>query len=186
MKQLLALISLLSAMQVLASERVMLDYPILSIPNIEVNGKMGVYQDVKLEHSRVGDWKVMDFQRGRHVQEIAEVHLIQTKDFPVQVFLKISGLFNNSCQSLGRVEDKLTENFFDVSVFYGGDDFQDANRYCLMVMMPFTKIIPLPVYGLSSGSYHYTINDNFVGSFTLERDNFFSEKTSYPASITIE
>lgn len=186
MKRFIAITGLLLATQVFASEKVTLDYPILSIPSIEVNGKMGVYQDVKLEHSRSGGWKVTHFQRGNHVQQISDAQLIQTKDFPIQVFLKISGLFNNSCQSLGRIEDKLTENSFDVSVFYGGDNSQDADRYCLMVMMPFTKVIPLPVYGLSSGTYHYTINGNFAGSFTLAKDNFFSEKPSYPTSIVVE
>lgn len=186
MKRLITITSLLLATQVFASEKVTLDYPVLSIPSIEVNGEMGVYQNVKFEHFRSGGWKITNFQRGRYVQQIANAQLIQTKEFPVQVFLKISGLFNNSCQRLGLIEDKLTENSFEVSVFYAMDDSQEKDRYCLMVMTPFTKVIPLPVYGLSSGTYHYTINGNFAGSFTLAKDNFFSEKPSYPISIVTE
>lgn len=186
MKRLVTITGLLLATQVLASEQVTLDYPNLSIPSIEVNGVLGVYQDVVFEHSRRYGWKVVSFQRSNHVQQIADAQLIQTQEFPVQIFLKISGLFNNSCQSLGRIEHKLIDDSFDVAVFYGGDALEDVDRYCLMVMMPFTKVIPLPVYGLSAGVYHYTINGNFVGSFTLEKDNFFSEKPIYSTSITTE
>ncbi|MCF6298393.1 MAG: hypothetical protein L3J01_00780 [Thiomicrorhabdus sp.] len=185
MKRFITIASLLLATQVVASEKVTLDYPILSIPSIEVNGEMGVYQDVVFKHSRRGGWKVIGFQRSRPVQQIAEAELIQTQGFPVQIFLKISGIFNNSCQTLGRIEHKLTENSFDVSAFYSVDS-QDPDRYCLMVMVPFTKIIPLPVYGLSAGTYHYAINGNFAGSFSLAKDNFFLEKPSYSVLITAE
>ncbi len=47
----------------------------------------------------------------------------------------------------------------------------DSQQACTTALVPFEKIIPLPVYGLSAGNYEYTVNKKVTGSFELKSDN---------------
>ncbi len=173
-KRLIGIASLLLATQAFATDRATFDNHTLSIPVIDSKNTLGVYQDVTFEHSKKEGWKLVDFSRGVNIREISNVQLIQTKTFPVQVFLKISGTLVNGCQVLGRIEQKFTERGFEVAAFYENEAL-NSGPYCTMVVTPFSKTIPLNVYGLSAGSYNYSVNNNFTGHFYLKKDNFFLE-----------
>ena len=154
-----------------ATERPYFADKTLTIPSIDLNGEVAVYQDVKFEYTKRNNWTLLSFQRGKKIQEITHVKLIQTQEFPRQAFLKISGTFNNGCQQIGQIVTQVIDNQIETSIFY--DNSTINNRFCTMVMTPFNKIIPLPLYGLKAGAYNYSVNHNFTASFTLQKDNFF-------------
>ncbi len=89
---------------------------------------------------------------------------------PVQVFLNIDGDLFLRCSDLGQISQKLIDNRFEVLIHDGpsnigpGDGCGDATK-------PFEKIIPLSVYGLSAGTYEYSVNGGNIGTFTLTVDN---------------
>ncbi|VAW50023.1 hypothetical protein MNBD_GAMMA04-368 [hydrothermal vent metagenome] len=171
MKKRLIMAGLLLSTLVNATDRPYFEGKVLTIPSIDVKSEAAVYQDVKFEYTQKNSWALLSFQRGKKIQEITQVNLIETNDFPKQVFLNISGVFNNGCQQLGQIATQITDNLIETSVFYNNEHIN--NPFCTMVMTPFSQAIPLPVYGLKAGTYHYNINHNFTGSFTLSRDNFF-------------
>ena len=46
---------------------------------------------------------------------------------------------------------------------------------CPAMMYPYYLTVPLDVYGLPAGSYSFVINNEYRGTFTLERDNKFPD-----------
>jgi uncharacterized protein (DUF2141 family) len=171
MKKTIIIAGFMLSTLVSASERPYFEGNILTIPSIDLNGEAAVYQDVTFEYTKSNNWTLLNFNRGKKIQEITHVRLIQTNNFPIQAFLKISGVFNNGCQQMGQVATQVIDNRIETSVFY--DNKSINNRFCTMVMTPFNKTIPLPIYGLKAGTYNYSINHNFTGAFTLAKDNFF-------------
>ncbi len=171
MKTWIIVTGLLLSTLVNATDRPYFEGKVLTIPSIDVKEKVAVYQDVKFEYTQKNSWTLLSFQRGQKIQEITQVELIETDDFPKQVFLNISGVFSNGCQQIGQITTQVIDNLIETSVFYDNESIN--NQFCTMVMTPFSQTIPLPVYGLKAGTYHYNINHNFTGSFTLNKNNYF-------------
>jgi len=176
MKKITIIVGLMLSTLVSATERPYFEGNTLTIPSVDLNDEAAVYQDVTFEYTKRNNWALLNFQRGKKIQEITHVTLVQTKEFPIQAFLKISGVFNNGCQQMGQVATQITDNQIETSVFY--DNSTINNRFCTMVMTPFNQTIPLPLYGLKAGTYNYSINHNFTGSFSLTKDNFFNSGTT--------
>jgi len=169
------LVSLLLTTHSFATDRPYFSNNIITIPSLDVRAEQGVYQDIQFGRSERGSWRLLSLKKGTKIQEITNVELIQTDSFPVQVFVRISGIFNNGCQKIGQIATKVTDNRIDVSVFYDNASLEDG-QFCAMVMVPFSKTISLPVYGLSAGVYEYTVNYNFSGTFELDKDNYFIDR----------
>lgn len=149
------------------------DTKVLTLPAVESMGRPGFYQDVKVEYAQEGLWRLADGREGVAVEEIETVELIVTGSTPVQVFLKISGTFMSGCPALGQINYRLDGNAFEVAVDYQDNNWlRDPNGVvCLAVAVPFSRTLPLPVYGLDAGDYTYTVNGEHTGSFTLETPN---------------
>ena len=46
-----------------------------------------------------------------------------------------------------------------------------ASSFDRLRPLPFAEIIPLPLYGIKSGDYKYTVNGEYQGVFNVSSDN---------------
>lgn len=147
---------------------------VLTIPVVSTDDQVGRYQDVTMQLSAQGLWQLTG---GRtvggspavYLAPISEVVLIKNAEVPAQVFLRVSGTFPSGCGSPGRVSQRRVGNRFDTVLADGFQAYEVA--LCTAVMTPYVKTIPLPVYGLSAGTYSYSINGGVTGSFVLQTAN---------------
>lgn len=143
----------------------------LSIPYVDSSSQPGFYQNVVVEFFKDDLWRLVDFRTGVSVKVIANVELIKTESFPVQVFLKISGMNHAGCSEVGSANTSISGNKFKVFLYYDPKSIPAADVACLGWVRPFTKTVPLPVYSLQLGRYEYEVNGIFRGEFTLAVDN---------------
>lgn len=141
----------------------------LTLPSVDSEGIPGLYQNATIEYlPQTGVWRLFDYAKAVPVERIDEVRLILTSEVPVQALLEIEGQLTNGCLEVGEPGVKQVDGDFIVYLFYkpvasdctGTDDLR-----------PFRRVLPLPVYGLLSGTYDWTFNGSFGGSFTLTADN---------------
>ncbi len=148
------------------------DGQLLTLPTVESPDLNAVFQDVKFQMTEQGEWLLLDYNTAVEILPIESVELISTETFPSQIFLKVSGTFFNGCSQVGQVQHNLVDNLFEVSIYYQyPDGFLESEMACGAVLVPFNKIIPLPVYGLKAGAYQYRVNGGFQGIFHLVQDN---------------
>lgn len=145
----------------------------MKVPAVDVAAKPGFYQDVTVEFFQDDKWRLVSASEGKEITEIEQVILIQTDSDPVQVFLKVSGEFSNGCPQLGQISHRLVGNTFEVSVYYQNNGWLHNPELfvCTLAIQPFNRVIPLPVYALPAGDYHYSVNGKFTGWFNLASDN---------------
>ncbi len=160
------------------SRTVILDHPyylndLLDIPIVDTPDQAGLFQDGLFQYDpQIDAWKLLKVNK-HEIRKgiITKVETIITDTFPVQVFLKISSP-DIACNTPGRINKK----FDDFSNFNIIVDFipPPPDSACIAALVPYEKIIPLDVYGLSTGIYRYTINgDEHSGTFELTADNKF-------------
>lgn len=145
----------------------------LEIPTVKVEGVAGAYQDIRMKFEDSDTLRMLSVKEGVLLDHINQVDVFQTNTFPVQVFLEISGDFPTGCGEIGQVQQSAEGNTVSVYVYFENDAWL-ANPSlvpCTLAMRPFKEVIPIKVYGLQSGVYQYTLNDEFTGSFTLATDN---------------
>ena len=149
------------------------DIQTMKIPAVDVGAKPGFYQDVTVEFFQDDKWRLVSALEGKEVAEIEQVTLIKTDTAPAQVFLRISGAFSNGCPQIGQISHRLVGNTFEVSVYYANNAWlrNPGEIACTLAIVPFTRTIPLPVYGLPAGDYNYSLNGRFTGSFNLATEN---------------
>ncbi|MBK6617337.1 MAG: hypothetical protein WAT53_07685 [Nitrosomonas sp.] len=158
------------------------DYPVyrdntLTIPRVDTDQQAGIFQGGVFQYdSSTNAWRLQSHRVAPVVDifliESDGVELIVTETFPVQVFLKVKGNFSNGCHAPGRVDHRLKDNRFEIVISTANlVSDNDPPQVCTTALVPFEKIIPLPVYGLSAGNYEYTVNEKVTGSFELKSDN---------------
>ncbi len=149
------------------------DIQTMKVPAVDVAARPGFYQDVTVEFFQDDKWRLVSALEGKEVAEIEQVTLIKTDTAPAQVFLQISGEFSNGCPEIGQISHRLVGDTFEVSVYYANNAWMLHPEIilCTQAIVPFNKVIPLPIYGLPAGDYHYSLNGKFTGSFNLATDN---------------
>lgn len=145
----------------------------LSIPSVNYSGIPGFYQNANFEYTPSRQtWQLVGYKIGVPIQPIQTVELIKTQDVPVQIFLKVTGAFSNGCPQVGSAAVAFNNNKFDVYLYYTDESIHPPEPVaCTQLVVPFTKVIPLPAYSLPAGQYDYNFNGKFTGSFTLNADN---------------
>jgi hypothetical protein len=145
----------------------------LFIPIADSSSLHGYFQEVRLTPVGENLWALNEFKAGKSLDVIEAVELIRIDSSPVQILLKISGTFPSGCGEIGYIREHNSDNHFDITVFYKNDAWLEnpGEIACTAALRPFSKIIPLQVYGLDQGEYQYTVNSNFLGSFTLTSKN---------------
>ena len=158
---------------------------ILTIPRVDTLDQLGKFQDVKLLLTEQGDWRLIDVKIPLAGPYVDTVQTVVTETFPFQVFLKVNGLFADGCTTMGRISQRVKANRFEI-IMYDQRDAKPEDT-CTQVVTRFEKIIPLPVYGLSAGTYEYSLSGvlsfnvdregsspkTFTGTFNIARDNKF-------------
>ncbi|MDP1558876.1 MAG: hypothetical protein Q8K59_08715 [Nitrosomonas sp.] len=144
---------------------------LLIIPTINTPDQVGQFQDARFELTAQGAWQLLDFKevgaQGLGLAKVDKVELIKTDAFPVQVMLRVTGYFSDGCTGMGQINHRLENDQFNIII----NATRPAELICTQAIVPFRRIIPLPVYGLSAGSYSYRINSDDVGAFELAVDN---------------
>lgn len=154
---------------------------ILTIPRIDTSDQVGKFQDVKLLLTEQGDWRLIDVKIPLAGLYVETVQTVITETFPFQVFLKVNGSFASGCTTMGRIAQRMKANRFEIVMY---DQYNaKPQETCIAALVPFEKIIPLSVYGLSAGTYEYNLNGvlsldavgtkTFTGTFNIARDNKF-------------
>lgn len=145
----------------------------LTIPRVDTVEQAGRFQNVELQFNATNNtWSLLNYKEsivipGKGVY-IDKVEIVVTDSLPVQVFVKVTGNLPSPCYSMGQINQRLKDGKFEVALH----SFQmETITACAAVLVPFEKIIPLEVYGLSAGNYEYQVNGDHSGSFSLAADN---------------
>ncbi len=110
----------------------------------------------------------IEIQDGLAAVETVEVVMLMS--FPLQVHLQVSGYLADPCTAVDEIITQRDGYAFDVSI----TTKREADAACIQVIEPFTKNIPLDVYGLPAGEYSVLVNG--VGAeFTFNQDNILGE-----------
>lgn len=146
---------------------------LLTIPTVNTPNQVGQYQAVTFEFTDQGSWQLLDFKevgtQGLGLDAMIDgVELVKTDTVPVQALLRVTGYFSDGCPSIGQINHRLEDNQFEVVIHSNRPTELVA---CTAAIVPFRKTIPLPVYGLSVGTYAYSINGSNNGTFELAVDN---------------
>ena len=148
---------------------------ILTIPRVDTPDHAGNYLNATFKYIGQDTWELRDFKTANEYPlqkaPIEQVEILITDSFPVQVFLKIQGTFTSGCSDLGQINQRLINNLFEVTVHAEFPDLPLGTYACTANIRLFEKVIPLPVYDLSAGSYKYSINGDYAGTFTLNKHN---------------
>jgi hypothetical protein len=141
----------------------------LKVPVVDADTQPALFQDGEFVFdASINAWRLITFRVTPVIEKlIKNVEMIKTDSNPAQVFLKISAP-DIACNTPGRIGVRKTGNRFDVSA---GFTPPPPGTACAAVVVPFEVTAPLPVFGLPAGTYEYSVNDEFVGSFELTEDN---------------
>jgi len=189
---LLLVITFLSTHNVMAENVNMHDFPffqngILTVPRVDTLEQSGNFQGAEFQFTDQGTWELLDFNTfplGEGI-EIEFVEAIVTDSFPVQVFLQIRANVETGCD-YGQINQRLVANQLEVTVF-PDSLLPKSEILCAAVVFEPERIIPLSVFGLSAGTYEYSVNGGDIGTFTLAEDNrFIIDGTSSLSGLAVE
>lgn len=148
---------------------------LLTIPTVNTPDQVGQYQAISFEFTDQGGWQLLDFKEvgaqglGTEIM-IEDVELVKTDAFPVQVLLRVTSYFSSGCPSLGQINHRLEGDQFEIII--NSTRLTPIEMFsCTAAIVPLRKTIPLPVYGLSAGTYAYSINGSNNGTFELAVNN---------------
>ena len=115
----------------------------------------------------VGGTDEGDFITG--VASVDNVQALIMESFPVQVTVEATGYLPDGCTEIGNVTTKKDGNKFYVEI----STVRPRDALCTQALVPFTKSVPLDVYGLEKGVYTVDVNGK-TASFELSVDNILS------------
>lgn len=155
------------------------DYPVyrngtLTVPRVDTDEQIGLFQNGVFQYdASIDAWRLQDYQvtpvTDIFLIENDSVELILKETLPAQVFLKVKGSFGSPCEKVGRISHRLKGNRFEIVI--ATENTAPDLVLCAMVVTPFETVVPLPVYGLPAGTYHYIVNGKITGNFELKSDN---------------
>lgn len=147
------------------------DAYMLKVPDVDYQGKPGFYQQAIFKSQPGGDWKLQSFDTALPLRSISKVDVTTTNEVPAQVLLTLTGGIGG-CETLGDAVTGRNGNAFTVYAYYSSAYLHlPPDIACVAAVWAFQKVVPLPVYGLKAGTYSYSVNGKFNGTFTLNTDN---------------
>lgn len=130
------------------------------------------YYEVNMRHKGIAlDFEVINYTKIKINPHIIINAPIETVDIqvlesvPIQVNVIAKGTFSNGCGNLDETYSKKQGETFMITITQ-----KNIGEVCTMALVPFEKIIPLDVTGLTEGSYNVIVN-NIKSSFILPIDN---------------
>jgi inhibitor of cysteine peptidase len=97
---------------------------------------------------------------------VESVDALMLESWPLQVNAVIKGSLPDGCTAIYRVESRLEQNRFTVTIYTQ----RDREAFCTQALVPFEEVHALNVYGLPAGTYTvdaYGVTTEFV----FEKDN---------------
>ena len=129
------------------------------------------YYEVNMQYKGEAlDFEVTDYTKIK-INSLVENAPIETVDIqvlesvPIQVNVIAKGTFSNGCGNLDETYSKKQGETFMITITQ-----KNIGEVCTMALVPFEKIIPLDVNGLTEGSYNVIVN-NIKSSFILPINN---------------
>jgi inhibitor of cysteine peptidase len=92
------------------------------------------------------------------------------ESFPVQVSVEVTGYLPDGCTNIDNVNTTKDGDTFYVEI----GTIRPRDALCTQALVPFTKSVPLDVYGLEKGIYNVDVNGK-TASFELSVDNIHSD-----------
>lgn len=147
----------------------------LIIPRVDTPNQVGNYQNAKLQFDpSMNAWVLRDIEQTLIDSNNPRINMVNVfvadKEFPVQVFLQITGSY--TCGEFGQINTRRKDNSFEIQITV--HPILPPNT-CTADMKEFVRVVPLDVYRLNAGNYQYSINGGNTGSFSLAKDNKFGE-----------
>ncbi len=148
----------------------------LVIPRVDSNGQIAKYQGVQFVLNPSGAWNLVDLRAdGEYLLDGANIlsaELILTPTLPQQAFIRIKwGEWE--CHRAYPVHQSYKNGHFEIRMFRV---HLPPLTYDCGGMVGGEKIIPLPIYGLTAGTYTFSVYGRsqtppFTGQFQLQIDN---------------
>lgn len=107
---------------------------------------------------------VGEYEYGTVSVESIDIYIMES--FPVQVSVEVNGYFPDGCTELKAIRTERFRNTFEVNI----STKRPKDTICTQTIVPFTKMVPLDVFGLRAGSYNVSVN-GITDSFELGVDN---------------
>ena len=147
------------------------DGTMLKIPIVDTQEHFGLYQNVAFKPLADGKWELAGYnKREKGIYEIETVNLFLTEEPPIQGFLEVTA-FPRDCRMDTRlIRTQLVGDTFNVFID-SNKPYPGTSSCQKMKPLPFAEIIPLPLYGIKSGDYKYTVNGEYQGVFNVSSDN---------------
>ncbi|SCN47877.1 conserved hypothetical protein [methanotrophic endosymbiont of Bathymodiolus azoricus (Menez Gwen)] len=147
------------------------DGTMLKIPIVDTPEHSGLYQNVEFKPLADGKWEIVGYNKREKSYEIKTVNLFLTEELPIQGFLKVTGLPKDCRRYTRLIRTQLVGDTFEV--FIDSKEHYPEGTFCYkrIGLIEFTEIIPLPLYGIKSGDYKYTVNGEYQGVFNVSSDN---------------
>lgn len=159
-----------------STENASYDGQTLIVPRVDTQAQIGAYQDGSLRLNPNGTWTIVAVKtlgQGNltKLDNIHSVQVVATSSTPASVYLKVKGAEGRCPTSEPlRIHQRRTGAHFDVSL-----SLEMPPSACPAMMYPYHYTVPLDVYGLSAGTYSYSVNGVKTGTFTLQHENKFAE-----------
>jgi len=106
------------------------------------------------------------------VASVDNVQVLIMESFPVQVSVEATGYLPDGCTNIGNVTTTKDGNTFYVEI----GTIRPRDALCTQALVPFTRSVPLDVYGLEKGVYNVDVNGK-TASFELSADNILSDNS---------
>jgi inhibitor of cysteine peptidase len=104
------------------------------------------------------------------VASVDNVQVLILESFPIQVNVEATGYLPDGCTTIGNVTTRKDGNTFYLEI----STIRPRDALCTQALVPFTKAVPLDVYGLEKGMYAVDVNGK-TASFELSVDNILSD-----------
>lgn len=177
--------SLLSCVPARSADPPVFDGEFLRLPRVDTPTQLGAFQEGVLRQNRDGTWSIVtlktlnqalspDEQRPTSLRNITWVEVVATTTpaMPVAVFLKVMG-WEGRCPSGTPTKIYQRREGSQISINLSVGLRSGAN--CPAQVYDYRVTVPLDVYGLPAGTYTYTINNQYSGTFTLARENKYAD-----------
>lgn len=106
------------------------------------------------------------------VASVDNVQVLIMESFPVQVSVEVTGFLPDGCTNIDNVNTTKDGDTFYVKI----GTIRPRDALCTQALVPFTKSVPLDVYGLKKGVYNVDVNGK-TASFELSVDNILSDNS---------
>jgi len=153
----------------------------LLVPRVDSVGQVAQYQDGTLTRLPSGEFRLdgvdtLDMGKVYQLPGIQSVEVRTIGTGPVSVLLRVNGV-DPSCDHVSplRFSQRRTGNRFDVVISSRHLYDKSPSYGCIDSYRPFRVTVPLDVYGLSSGTYTFSVNGVQTGQFALASENRYPD-----------